>query len=329
MINSLNLSLSNRCTATCVWCPSTRGTKHNMDMPYELVEKLMKEISDEKFPWHVNEVQVGENGEALLNKDAIKILRLIRKTLPHARINMSNNFSLMNSDIARTILTEKLLDYISVNIDGHDKESYTAVKGLNYSVILRNLKEFIKIRSEVNPNFDIKVLVVPLLEYVTVIQNKFGKMPINLKENIPCSSFKEVEEQLRTFVPMDIEVVHSPIGLWAERQYADTSKDLSQYGCPIIGRVANEAFISPNGDWYPCCLDDNQDQPWGNVNDQTLIDIYFSAERNQFIKKLVNRQFHEIGYPCNTVECCHNVVFTEDLSKFYKKGDKVIWIKQE
>jgi len=30
-LTCINLCLSNRCNATCIWCPTSRGTKHNYD----------------------------------------------------------------------------------------------------------------------------------------------------------------------------------------------------------------------------------------------------------------------------------------------------------
>lgn len=333
MLVSLNLSLSNRCTASCVWCPiDTRGARNPGDMPFETAKKVIDEVTSPGFPGHIQNLFVGENGEAFLNKDALNILRYIREKLPKAHVQMSNNFSLIKPELARIILAENLLDEMCMNIDGHDADSYKAVKGLSYKVVMRNLTTFLDIRKELKSKLKLTIGVVPLFEYVAVISTVFDKAPINLKSDIPCTTFQEVKAQLKTFAPDDVDIFRSPIGLWAERKYADPNDIFSKRTCPILHRVKDEIFIAPNGDWYPCCLDDNQDQAWGNVNQNTLKEIYESDKRIDFIHDLEQKKFAKIGYPCNTVMCCENIpVDHMDFSKVeaYQKGSKVIWLQEK
>ena len=97
--------------------------------------------------------------------------------------------------------------------------------------------------------------------------------------------------------------------------------------CPMFTRVQHEAYIAPNGDWYPCCLDDNNDIVLGNVKFQTVQEIYKSQRRLEFIEKLKNRQYEEIGYPCNTVACCQSKkipdAYFKDITKDFEIGKKV------
>ena len=44
-LTCINLCLSNRCNATCIWCPTSRGTNHNYDMPWETVKKIVDELA--------------------------------------------------------------------------------------------------------------------------------------------------------------------------------------------------------------------------------------------------------------------------------------------
>ncbi len=322
-IYKLNLSLSNKCAAKCVFCPATRGTKHNIDMPFEIAKKVIDEASAPEFPWKIYRMELGENGEAIYNDDFLKILRYIREKLPEAVINMSNNFSMMKEDIAETILTERLFDSMQVNIDGHDAASYNAAKGINFNVVIRNLKKFLEIRSKVNPTFDLGINVAPLFEYTMTVGSKFKSIPVNLKQDVPYSSFEDIKNYLNEFVPEDVKIVTTGYGFWAERKLVDPKADRSMYSCPIINRVENEAFIAPNGDWYPCCLDDNQDQVMGNVKESTLMEIHDSERRNEFIRMLKAKEFDKIGYPCNTVECCQMSPYDKNIKHPYIKGDVI------
>lgn len=332
MIHSLNLSLSNRCIGDCVFCPETRGKKHHIDMPFEIAKKAIDEVSSSECPWVIRSMEMGENGEALLNNDFLKIVRYAREKLPNATIDMANNFSMMREDIARTILREKLFDSMGVNIDGHDKESYELSKFNNYNAVIRNLKRFIELRNKLYPTFSFSINVMPLFEYVSAVNRAFGTMPTRLKTDIPFSDYDTVVEMLREFVPEDIPIVHSSAGLWAERSLVDPNMDMSEYNCPIFHRVLHEIFLAPNGEWYPCCCDDNQDQPLGNIKDKTLVEIFHSKRRKEFIQDLMDRNYEKIGHPCNTAVCCNVMdIDVKDIkTKFnFKKGDKIIWSQED
>ena len=305
-IHSVNLSLSNRCTANCIFCPVTRGQKINMDMPIEIVSKILNEVSSPTFPWKVNNFYVGENGDALLNSEFLDILRLIRTKMPLATIILSSNFSQMKPEISNRILNENLLDEISVNIDGHNSDSYTAQKKLNYENVIINLKYFVNLRSKFENQVKLIVHVLTLKEYAKTVLSRLGKIPIKLKKctEIPESSFALIEDGLRKWMPLDIIIDHPGCFLWAERSYVPENLNQTHLICPRYDRIISESWIAPNGDWYACCLDDNQDIIFGNVMRTSLYEIHESIERFNFIYKITNRMYKQIGKPCNTIVCC-------------------------
>ena len=65
----------------------------------------------------------------------------------------------------------------------------------------------------------------------------------------------------------------------------------------------------------------------GNVNNQTVQEIYTSQRRLEFVEKLRNRQYEEIGYPCNTVACCQNIQMPpneyDKIEKNFKIGSSI------
>ena len=70
-------------------------------------------------------------------------------------------------------------------------------------------------------------------------------------------------------------------------------------------------YVAPNGDWYACCLDDNNDAVFGNLNNNTILEINNSTLRRQFIADLAAKRFNKVGYPCNTVEACQIISMTK------------------
>tara|TARA_S200000501_G_scaffold79168_1_gene70921 strand:- start:2616 stop:3695 length:1080 start_codon:yes stop_codon:yes gene_type:complete len=332
-LKNINLCLSNRCNATCIWCPSTRGTNHNYDMPWITAKKIIDELADPNYPFETKMIHLSENGEAIYNPDFLKICRYIKEKLPNTAVNLLSNFGMMSSKLSKTLLQENLLSSIQVNIDGHDAESYTAVKGIPYESVISNVIHFVNHMKDINPKFDFCINVMPAFEYAVTVASVFKRPPEQVDGEVPYSDFELVEKSLRNFLSDDIRIRHSKSGLWAERRQvanglAPRHPDTTILDCPMLERVEEEAFIAPNGDWYPCCLDDNQDIVLGNVNENTLLEIFNNDTRKKFIKLLKTRQWEEIGYPCNTVECCQIItlpkeIYTKEYGN-YTAGSKVI-----
>jgi radical SAM protein with 4Fe4S-binding SPASM domain len=333
-IECINLALSNRCNATCIWCPTSRGTKHNFDMPFDTVKKIIDEVSAPNFPWQIKMIHLSENGEALYNKDFLEIVRYIKLRLPNTALNLLSNFGLLKSTIAKALLKEKLLSSIQLNIDGHDAKSYKAVKGINYNGVIKNLKKFLELRETYDPEFDFTINVMPASEYALTVNAFLQHPPDQMKKRVPISTFEDTVNSLKDFVPPNVRFNHAKSGLWAERKLITSGRakinvDQSTLDCPLMSRVESEIFVAPNGDWYPCCYDDNNDIVLGNVNDSTLLEIHDSETRKSFIQKLKARRYEEIGYPCNTVACCQSISIKnfKDATKEYKLGDHISIVK--
>tara|TARA_B110000503_G_C7122392_1_gene403082 strand:+ start:596 stop:1531 length:936 start_codon:yes stop_codon:yes gene_type:complete len=309
-------------------------------MPWETAKKIIDELADPAFPNKIQMIHLSENGEALYNKDFLKIARYIKEKLPETNVNLLSNFGMMSPKISKVLLEEKLLSSVQVNIDGHDEESYRAVKGISYHGVIKNLKSFLKYRIKYDPKFDFCINVMPAFEYAITASSFMNAVPDQVNGEIPFSNFDLTLNSLRKFVPADVRIRHSKSGLWAERKLVTSGKmnleklgiDQSTLDCPMLDRVEQEAFIAPNGDWYPCCLDDNQDIVLGNIVDSTVLEVFNSETRKEFVKKLKERRWEEIGYPCNTVACCQTVNIKteiyEKMTAHFKRNDKIIMLKE-
>jgi len=278
-------------------------------MPLSLVKKIVDEVASPGFPWVVGKFQVGENGDALLNKDFLTILRYIKTKIPNAQVFLSTNFASWSHQISEAVLAENLLANITVNLDGHNAASYEAAKHLSLTKILRNILDFLAIRRQVDMKIPLQIIVLPASRYVALVSKYFGKPPTKLTSNntIPESSIEQVAETFKPIVGEDIPFqVGTPMG-WAERASVNIDKDQSTFPCRNLDRIETEAFISPNGDWYACCYDDQQLITFGNVNEHTLLQIHNSEKRRDLIEKLKAHRYRDIGYPCSTVKACQAI----------------------
>ena len=337
-LRNINFILSNRCNATCIWCPSSRGTKLQFDMDKDLVFKIIDEISDPAFPYAIKNMHMSENGEALYHKDFIEILRYIKKKMPNTEVDMLSNFGLMSKKVAEILVKEKLFYSIQVNVDGHNQDSYGAVKGIPLKSVMKNLKHFLELRRDYYPEMDFSINVMPAFEYTATVFFSFNKNPAQVKPGtaVPFSSYSLVTDMLKRELGQEIYdsftlVRNSNSGLWAERSKFKSGefKQQPDSKCPFIKLIQEVMYIAPNGDYYACCLDDNQDLVIGNLKEQTVLEVWQSQRRINFINQLKMQNFEKIGYPCNTVGACQSVAIDpkqwKDIENTYSDGDKIVF----
>jgi len=311
-LKSINLALSTLCDADCIFCPSDRGEKIKQKiMPLSYAEKIIDEIASRKFRrrHRVKRVVISEGGEPFLNQDIIEILRLIKSRLPQVLVWINTNFQTVSPDKSRTILEEGLIGHIGCNIDGSNAQNYFSVKRLDYDLVMHNLKEFLRIRNELNSRVGLTVRILSLHKYIHTIHEKLGVYPKKLKDlgliNIPDDT-PIIVEQLKKILDMNKDIIYvSGISRWAEREQVDISKiDYKKYHCGMLERIESEAFIAPDGSWYICCDDSKNEVVLGNVITQSIDEVFHNQRRKRIIQMLKERRFAEIGGPCKTVICC-------------------------
>lgn len=312
MLRSINLSLSLICNADCIYCPSNRGKRSEQKMmPFDYVEKIINEtLSKNLKKYHdIKKIEIGENGEAFLNNDLIKILRFIKSKLPYIKVSVSTNFSNLTKDKAEIILGEELIDDFRCNIDGSANSNYFNVKRLELQNIRYNLINFLEIRKRLNSDAPITIQILTLHDYIYTIYNNFGFYPLKLRDhnliNVPDDFLLVKEEYEKMLNPEKDKIIKPIIFGWAERQKIDTKKvDYNKYSCPNLDRIKKEAFIAPDGTWYACCFDSNNELVLGNVIKKSIKEIFFGEKRRELIELLEDKQFTKIGGPCKTVNCC-------------------------
>jgi MoaA/NifB/PqqE/SkfB family radical SAM enzyme len=319
-LKAINLSLASACGADCIFCPADRGQRiRRKVMPLHYVHKIVTEISSDAFKAQhsLEKIEVGENGDASLNKNFIEILRLIKDALPHVHVEYVTNFQNLNEDKANIILREKLIDSIICNIDGSSADNYFNVKRLELDQTWTHLEYFINQRDQLGTVVPVSVMVLTLNKYIQTIKKNYDFYPAKLKDfsliQVP-DDFRTTKKKLKGLLnPKKDKVLRSWVFGWAERAQVDTSGlNYQRYLCPLLLRIKREAFIAPDGTWYACCFDSNNELVLGNVVETSINEVFSSDERRDLIRLIEQQQFGRIGGPCKTVNCCQ-IVYTSKV----------------
>ena len=297
-------------------------------MPLALAKTIVDEVASEAFArkHDVARFEVGENGDAFLNKDFILILQYIRKQLPHVKIEFFTNFQYFTDEKSSIILHERLIDTLICNIDGGSSADYFSVKRIPYDRVKQNIVDFLHLRKSLGMTVPLTMQILTADYYIKTVQQNLGSDPLRLigpekRGNTHASNVRSIKAEWQdTLDPAQDRIApSSSIFAWAEREGVDTTKlNYMNYSCPLLRRVKEEAFIAPDGTWYACCYDSNYELALGNIGKETIDTIFCSAKREQLIGRLERKEFAEIGGPCKTVNCCQPISYTSPLRKTKK-----------
>ncbi len=313
MLKSVNLSLSTLCNAKCVYCPQDRGENlKRRIMPISLVRKITAELTAPDCKHKIEIIQLSENGDALLNKDFIEILRLLKRRLPSVKKILYTNLSLLTKQKSEIILKEGLIDRLICSIDSIDPGVFFMMNGMCLDRVLDNFKDFISVRDELHSSVPVTVRMLTLHSYVTSIKAALNFVP----NDIDISRVPALDEAplIKAYLDRIIDSSKDTIGssivfAWNDREKFTGKVDhyTPNTFCPFLERNENDLFVGPDGSCYSCCLDSKCLITFGNVNTESLDSIFNGPKRASFLEKLRARKFIEIGEPCSSVICCHDI----------------------
>jgi len=258
---------TNCCNARCVMCPRDTLTRKRGFMEFGLFEKIMKELAGAR---RKPIVHLHGFGEPLLDPLLPERIRLAKACgIEHTYI--VTNASLLFPETSKKII-DAGLDRMKISFYGTDEESYNAtMRGLDFKVSLQNVKDFMKIRKELkkrNPKL--------ILQY--------------LPQEANGAKIKEFQS------------------LWSsmpDKKAADclNISSLDNFGGGKSYNIVGEKIVSVcfypwtalsvlwDGSAVTCCVDYNGVQSLGDLNCQSLEEIW-----NGPVMSAIRRNFGKLDY---------------------------------
>jgi radical SAM protein with 4Fe4S-binding SPASM domain len=282
------IATTDACNLKCPMCISAPHNVH-FELPFETFKKLAKET----FP-SAKEYHLGGSGEPLLTSYFVKIPSIVS----HYGMKMSiiTNGMLLTEDVSKLIMP--VLRDVKVSFDGATKETFEKIRpGSNYETIIKNIKDFIKVRGSIHSKSEITLQTTLMYdnikEFPNIIQigHELGVDRIKAcfmraltKEMVSnCLWFhkklanKQLEKAEELAEDYDIRVM-LPKRFNLEENYINKEKG------SFCHYLWEEIWIEVNGDVKPCC---HRYAPlMGNVNKTPIKKIWNNKIYQEMRKRL-------------------------------------------
>ena len=263
----ITIENTNLCPADCVICPRDKYRQSLGSMDSKLFAKIINNLSNQT---NIDTIDIGGFGEPFADKLLFDRCRLIRGKLPSVKIATSSNCYLMTPDKYEEVC--EYIDVLKISVYGVTKESYEAShRTLTFEKTYENILGLLELEK--------KPYTVGLLTLSDENQH-------------------EMEDWIKYWEPKLDEVYvwepHSFGGLLNLRE-VDRSKQQS-CGRPFNGPL----YVHIDGTVSMCCFDINKHLVIGNMNNQTIPEIFRSKEYRRIRKAHKEADF--TGLICN--DCC-------------------------
>jgi len=269
----VSIQTTSICNARCVMCPYT--TSYYGKHPHKMNDKLFNKILFDLKGHTTKKICLYSLNEPLTDEKLEERLQLLSMNFPTSMLEISTNMSLCTTDRAKQILdifskhpsdTEIWISHQRIN-----KESFERIMGLDYEKTLDNIINLIKLNDGrvrikirgLGSSRDEKIRYFTPEEYTEYWVEIFDKNNLNLT-NIWIDSYGTFHNRAGN-VKLEGWKYQKSFGLHPD---CYRLKNL---------HVDNEGLV------VACCMDYEREEAYGDMNKQTIRDVFYSKEYDRFV----------------------------------------------
>jgi radical SAM protein with 4Fe4S-binding SPASM domain len=293
------IGLTGFCNLKCPFCPLTMmesdGGGSSASVRYMPDETLLRCL-DQAATLGISDVVFTFFGDALLHPRILDFIHEAKQR--NMRVNLHTNGNIMTQERAR-MLVESGIDKISFSIDAMTPAVYSELRpGGNIERVKSN---FQILRSEIdqrNSSTKLGILCVAQPQYQ--------------------DEWKKVVGELGAIA--DFAVV-SDMGVWTEDDSAKPRYTSCMQPWSVIA-------IYPDGDVSLCCADAGKNLTIGNINKESLLDIWHGRKAQRIrshLMRLRGASVPDICSTCRTLSNCPTMEEIRSILPASTEADRVAW----
>lgn len=284
---TVNIDPSGACNFSCGFCPCNtvdfrNGDRHKI-MTMELFGKIVEDLT--QFPQRIKVINLYCFGEPLLNKNVPQMVRMLREKKVCNEIIMVTNGSLLTTELNEE-LASCGIDYIRISVEALSSEGYQSVSNreINFEKFLDNIKD---LRNKCQNSH--------CLENGGITKVHSKCVNAMLRNDTDVQRFYELFDPISDFI--SIENVEEWWGDFEPIINQDSIKVVSNvnYGGKICTRPLIHMIIHSNGAISACCNDWKFATVYGDVNKESLVDIWNGDKLRDFqLMHLEGRRYENV-----------------------------------
>ena len=270
---------TNHCNAKCIMCPHSKMKRNKGTMSLE----LYKHIIDACIVLGIQRIQITGVGETLLDPLLFERIRYEKKE-GIQEVNIFSNASLLTPQKQEMLLTSGV-DLVFLSVDGFDPKSYEDIRrGLSFEDVKENVLSFLR-KKKAGGNKKPFIVVGGL------------RVKNNMSAYLKSDFYKEVSKLSDSVWVGEEENMHDWSGNVGEIRFSR----VPWYNQPCR-RLWNTLSILWDGKVSLCCIDYEGTVNLGNIEKQSIMEIWNSREIKELRNYHLNANFEKIDLCKNCFE---------------------------
>jgi len=251
----ISLELTSSCNLKCPYCANSILQRGKNFIKWPLLEKIIEESAN---GYH-NIATLHGTGEPLLWNKLEEVIHLI-KSRKAGEASFATNGTLLKRDRILRLL-EAGLTSIRVSLDSMDEEIYKATRGANVFKVIENIQTLIELAPQ---NFQITVV---LMNHKT--------------QHITDDHIVQFHKTFGFHQNVQLEIINNGL-------MPDSPQDFreSQVKVSTCFRPRKWFTITSEGNVSICCSDQNAQAVIGDVNQQTIDEIWYDSQNQATFKNI-------------------------------------------
>ena len=252
-VKRFNIGTTGVCNASCIHCPTNKKSirlKYG-HMSMSLFLKIIDNLAEGGF---IGVINFGLFGEPLSGPFLQRRLQIIKEQLPGCQIAIATNAGYFDEEKHGTVID--LADSVGIHIESLTEEVYNSVmEPLKLSHVLPKVMKFVE------------------------ISQHRGRCNTHIMVPTHKANVSEYPEITRFFQDKGISVYFSSLSsrAWDDGPYRRLSLSPTAGVC-LPNRLVDALYVDWDGQVLPCCFDFSKSMPLGNLNRQTIEEMFSSEE---------------------------------------------------
>jgi radical SAM protein with 4Fe4S-binding SPASM domain len=283
-IREVNIEFTSFCNLRCSFC-SLDHEKPKVKMTPELLDKFFDNlVNDGRFK-KVEVIHLHNGGETLLNPQIKELLGVIKKykdivfsrELKFPTVYLLTNGTPLTEKKTVEIITSGAVDVMEFSMDGGSPQRFEEMRiKAKWDLFYKNIKYFCDENKQAGNKIKTNI--------ISVIDAKYP-----LKTDWMDKQFVEVLDMVDNY---ELRHPHTWAGeVDIEGDSSNNKTKPHKVGC---GLLMNQLVFLPDGNVTVCCVDLNGKGVVGNINDNSLFDIYYSPKRTKWLELMFKGRKSEI-----------------------------------
>lgn len=273
---NIQLETVGSCNAKCIFCPHDELDRKLEAMSDDLFEKIVNDAtaipSSSPLNFFMNVVN-----EPFMDKKIFSRMRMLNEKISHATIGIYTNMNVVPAAFFEKLREIKQVTSWNISFNAANKDEYEKTMGIDFDRSVANIKRFIG-------------------------ENRKRKF---VEGSVYLSRVATEDEADKRF--MD-----ECKSLFAEYQCNDDFFPVCKNRAEWLGHVSvggrKRQILMPCNQWFNisihcnglvphCCMDAKGEFSFGDINKQSVLEIYNSPNFRNFRENVISR---DVIYPCNT-----------------------------